>query len=68
MDISHPLDVKRGTYIGEMSRLATLCSLHSHYIDAIKGLWFLIYRTRLPVEPDYNWTKSNIVGRWQNRC
>jgi hypothetical protein len=31
----HPLDVKRGTYIGKMSRLATLCSLHSHYIDAI---------------------------------
>ena len=22
----HPLDVKRGTFIGEMSRLATLCS------------------------------------------
>ena len=27
----HPLDVKRGTFIGEMSRLATLCSRSEYY-------------------------------------
>ena len=34
----HPLDVKRGTFIGEMSRLATLSITLSVYKDAIRGL------------------------------
>jgi hypothetical protein len=63
----HPLDVKRGTYIGEMSRLATLCSLHSHYIDAIKGLCALYIVRGYPSNLVVHWTRSNIVQRWQNR-
>jgi hypothetical protein len=63
----HPLDVKRGTYTGEMSRLATLCSLHSHYIDAIKGLCSLYIARGYPSNLVINWTKSNIVERWQKR-
>jgi len=63
----HPLDVKRGTYIGEMSRLATLCSLHSHYIDAIKSLSALYIVRGYPANLVINWTKSNIGQRWQNR-
>jgi len=63
----HPLDVKRGTYIGEMSRLATLCSLHSHYIDAIRGLSALYIVRGYPSNLVTNWTRSNIGQRWQNR-
>jgi len=63
----HPLDVKRGTYIGEMSRLATLCSLHSHYIDAIKGLSALYIARGYPSNLVLNWTRLNIGQRWQNR-
>ena len=63
----HPLDVKRGTYIGEMSRLATLCSLHSHYIDAIKSLSALYIVRGYPANLVIHWTKSNIGQRWQNR-
>ena len=63
----HPLDVKRGTFIGEMSRLATLCSLHSHYIDAIKGLSALYITRGYPANLVVNWTRSNIGQRWQNR-
>jgi hypothetical protein len=63
----HPLDVKRGTYIGEMSRLATLCSLHSHYIDAIKSLSALYIVRGYPSNLIVNWTRNNIATRWQNR-
>jgi hypothetical protein len=63
----HPLDVKRGTYIGEMSRLATLCSLHSHYVDAIKGLCALYIARGYPSNLVINWTKSNMSQRWQKR-
>ncbi|OBZ65050.1 hypothetical protein A0H81_14966 [Grifola frondosa] len=34
----HPKDVKKGTYIGEMSRLAVLSSKPEHYSDAIEQL------------------------------
>ena len=34
----HPLDVKRGTYLGEMSCLAMLSSSTKHYLDAIAEL------------------------------
>ena len=40
-----PPESEHGTYIGEMSQLATLCSLHLHYIDVIKSLSTL-YITR----------------------
>ena len=41
----HPEDVKRGTFIGEMSRLDTLCSLQLDYKEALEGLAAL-YVTR----------------------
>jgi len=63
----HPLDVKRGTYIGEMSRLATLCSKHSHYIDAIRGLCALYIARGYPKNLVINWTRMNISSRWENR-
>ena len=34
----HPLDVKRGTFIGEMRRLATLSSQVSDYKDSMQSL------------------------------
>lgn len=63
----HPLDVKRGTYIGEMSRLATLSSLHSHYSDAIKGLAALYQKRGYPHELVAKWTRENFTARWEKR-
>jgi len=63
----HPLDVKKGTYVGEMSRLATLCSKHSHYVDAIKGLCALYIARGYPKNLIVNWTRMNILSRWENR-
>ena len=34
----HPFDVKRRTFIGEMSRLATLSSTHDAYLEALRSL------------------------------
>ena len=61
----HPLNVKRGTFIGEMSWLATLCSLHSHYVDAIKSLCALYIACGYPSNLVINWTRSNMKERWQ---
>jgi hypothetical protein len=63
----HPLDVKRGTYIGEMSRLATLCSLRSHYVDAINSLCSLYLARGYPKNLVLKWTKDNMQARWHNR-
>jgi hypothetical protein len=59
--------VMRGTYIGEMSRLATLCSVHSHYADAIKSLSSLYLARGYPLNLVRQWTKDNFTARWQNR-
>ena len=63
----HPLDVKRGTYIGEMSRLATISSTHSIYCNAIKGLASLYIARGYPGELVYKWTEKNILERWNKR-
>jgi hypothetical protein len=63
----HPLDVKRGTFIGEMSRLATLSSTHSTYCNAIKGLAALYIARGYPSDHVYSWTKNNIQERWNKR-
>lgn len=63
----HPLDVKRGTFIGEMSRLATLSSLNSHYCDAVKSLAALYIARGYPSDLVYKWLSDNIRERWSKR-
>ena len=63
----HPLDVKRGTFIGEMSRLSTLCSLYSHYIDAIKSLVALYVKRGYPQDLVNKWVSDNFKERWNKR-
>src|SRR5436190_21561313 len=64
---AHPKDVKRGTFIGEMSRLATLCSRFESYREALDDL-VLIYVSRgYPVELVRAWLKDNTMKRWINR-
>lgn len=63
----HPLDVKRGTYLGEMSRLATLSSTSVHYYDAISSLAGLYVKRGYPLDLVTKWTSDNITKRWANR-
>ena len=63
----HPIDVKRGTFIGEMSRLATLCSKLEHYKDAMASLAGLYVQRGYPQDLVYHWLRDNISKRWENR-
>src|SRR5271169_900274 len=63
----HPLDVKRGVYIGELSRLAVICSHKDIYMEAVKDLNDL-YRARgYPVPLVMSWCKKNLSERWEKR-
>jgi hypothetical protein len=63
----HPLDVKRGTFLGEMSRLAVLSSKRHYYVDAIKGLVALYVTRGYPKELVLHWSKENVSTRWDKR-
>ena len=63
----HPLDVKRGTFIGEMSRLATLSSQVSDYKDSMQGLAALYITHGYPSDLVFHWLKDNITERWTKR-
>ena len=63
----HPIDVKRGVYIGELSRLAVLCSTLDIYIEAVRDLNAL-YQTRgYPVPLFMSWCRKNMHERWEKR-
>ena len=63
----HPLDVKRGTFIGEMSRLSTLSSEISSYKDAMQSLVALYITRGYPSDLVSHWLKDNITERWNKR-
>ena len=63
----HPLDVKRGTFIGEMSRMATLSSKQSHYFDACTALVALYVKRGYPEKLVVQWLSNNIKERWGKR-
>ena len=63
----HPLDVKRGTFIGEMSRLATLSSTLDHYREAIQDLIALYVARGYPAVAVRKWSKENFAQRWTTR-
>jgi hypothetical protein len=64
---AHPYDVKRGTFLGEMSRLATLSSKVEHYSAAMRGLVTLYIHRGYPVDEVHKWLYSNAAKRWKNR-
>ena len=64
---AHPYDVKRGTFLGEMSRLATLSSKPEHYSRALRSLVTLYISRGYPVDEVHKWLYSNISKRWNNR-
>ena len=50
-----------------MSRLATLSSLRTHYLDAVKGLVTLYILRGYPSACIETWTRNNLHQRWDNR-
>ena len=64
---SHPFDVKRGTFIGEMSRLATLSSTHDSYLEALRFLGGLYVKRGYPMDLIKSWLKKYTAERWNKR-
>lgn len=64
---AHPYDVKRGTFLGEMSRLAVLSSQLDHYHAAMRGLVALYIKRGYPADEVHKWLYSNLNKRWQQR-
>jgi hypothetical protein len=64
---AHPYDVKRGTFLGEMSRLATLSSLYEHYEDAMRSLVALYIARGYPTDEVHKWLWTNLDKRWTER-
>ena len=63
----HPIDVKKGTFVGEMSRLATLCSKWQSYKDAMTDLINLYIVRGYPEALVKSWYKQNVAKRWSSR-
>jgi hypothetical protein len=63
----HPLDVKRGTFIGEMSRLATLSSTLPVYKSALYDLIAMYKKRGYPYQMLHEWTQKYFEERWLKR-
>jgi hypothetical protein len=59
--------VKKGTFIGEMSRLATISSLVDTYCEAIYELKCLYFARGYPTALLDTWIKGNLQKRWDHR-
>jgi len=64
---AHPLDVKRGTFSSEVSRLATLCSDHPAYIKQCLEAVNLYIGRGYPPKLATSWLKTQQEIRWENR-
>ena len=63
----HPIDVKRGTFLGEMSRMAVLSSSSANYLDALSDLARIYIARGYPFPLVKKWIKENSARRWANR-
>ena len=63
----HPIDVKQGTFLGEMSRLASLCSSRKLYSNAIYDLQQLYKVRGYPPRSLSEWTRNNLSTKWEDR-
>lgn len=63
----HPTDVKRGTFIGELTRMATLSSTYQNYRDAVEDLIGIYSRRGYPHALIMQWTKKHAQERWLKR-
>jgi hypothetical protein len=64
---NHPKDIKKGVFISEMSRLATLSSTHSHYSDALNELRLMYEARGYPTVLFNRWISDHTKKRWEQR-
>ena len=64
---AHPVDVKRGVFFGEISRMATLCSTFPAYSKATKEVVALFVSRGYPRQICDKWLKQCMAKRWERR-
>jgi hypothetical protein len=64
---AHPQDVKRGTYIGELTRMATLCSTVALYNEACTEMRELYVRRGYPRDLVNYWHNKYASDVWSRR-
>lgn len=64
---NHPYDVKRGTFSGELSRLATLSTTLPVYLGAVREVVALYIKRGYPADEVYKWNRTYIEERWKKR-
>lgn len=64
---AHPLDVKKGTFSSEISRLATLCSQYTTYTEQCQEAVNLYIGRGYPPTLVQTWLKSQKEKRWADR-
>lgn len=64
---AHPLDVKKGTFSSEISRLATLCSRHETYVVQCQEAVNLYIGRGYPPKVVTSWLKSQQQKKWEDR-
>lgn len=64
---AHPEYVKRGTFCSELSRIATLSSRFSDYVEACREVADIYIARGYPPKLIASWLKTNYQVRWDNR-
>jgi hypothetical protein len=64
---SHPISVRRGTFIGELSRMAVLSSTFSVYEEAARGIASLYISRGYPFDTVNGWLKKYSKEKWTKR-
>ena len=63
----HPLDVKKGTFVGELSRLAALSSNRDYYNESLAELKMIYASRGYPENLINHWLFKYGLDRWQRR-
>jgi phosphoenolpyruvate carboxylase len=62
---AHPTDIKRGTFISKLCRLATLSSKLEHYLDAVRKVSNLYVLQGYLAKMIKHWRKLYILKHWK---
>jgi len=63
---AHPKTVKRGTFLGEMTRMAVLSSSYETYVSAVTEVRSIYHSRGYPIGVLDKWT-YDMNSRWENR-
>jgi hypothetical protein len=64
---AHPLHVKRAAFLGEVSRIARLCSRYPTYYNEIAHVRDIYLKRAYPPQLLHNWIRQEARNRWDSR-